>query len=49
MPYLAQAGEENREAFLADYLERIEKAHPKMADGRVLLRFPRIFMVAVKG
>jgi trans-aconitate 2-methyltransferase len=49
MPYLAQAGEDNREAFLADYLERIEKAHPKMADGRVLLRFPRIFMVAVKG
>jgi len=48
MPYLAQAGEEHREAFLADYLARIEKAHPKMADGRVLLRFPRIFMVAVK-
>ena len=43
-----QAGEEHREAFLADYLSRIEKAHPKMADGRVLLRFPRIFMVAVK-
>jgi trans-aconitate 2-methyltransferase len=48
MPYLAQAGEEHREAFLADYLARIERAHPKMADGRVLLRFPRIFMVAVK-
>ncbi|MGV2099721.1 trans-aconitate 2-methyltransferase [Rhizobium sp. 21-4511-3d] len=48
MPYLAQAGEEHREAFLADYLARIEKAHPKMVDGRVLLRFPRIFMVAVK-
>jgi trans-aconitate 2-methyltransferase len=48
MPYLAQAGDEHREAFLADYLARIEKAHPKMADGRVLLRFPRIFMVAVK-
>jgi trans-aconitate 2-methyltransferase len=48
MPYLANAGEEHREAFLADYLSRVEKAYPKMADGRVLLRFPRLFMVAVK-
>ncbi|NLS02752.1 trans-aconitate 2-methyltransferase [Rhizobium sp. P32RR-XVIII] len=48
MPYLATAGEEHREAFLADYLSRVEKAYPKMADGRVLLRFPRLFMVAVK-
>ncbi|EJT07017.1 trans-aconitate 2-methyltransferase [Rhizobium sp. CCGE 510] len=49
MPYLAHAGEKHREAFLADYLARVEKAYPKMSDGRVLLRFPRIFMVAVKG
>jgi trans-aconitate 2-methyltransferase len=49
MPYLANAGEEHREAFIADYLARIEKAYPAMADGRVLLRFPRLFMVAVKG
>ncbi|PDS75193.1 trans-aconitate 2-methyltransferase [Rhizobium sp. L43] len=49
MPYLAQAGEEYREAFLADYLKRVEQAYPRMSDGRVLLRFPRIFMVAVKG
>ncbi|EJL57711.1 trans-aconitate methyltransferase [Rhizobium sp. CF122] len=48
-PYLDHAGEEHREAFLADYLGRVEKAYPKMSDGRVLLRFPRIFMVAVKG
>jgi len=49
MPYLAQAGEQYREAFLADYLGRVARAYPKMSDGRVLLRFPRIFMVAVKG
>ncbi|WFU88209.1 trans-aconitate 2-methyltransferase [Rhizobium sp. CC1099] len=49
MPYLAAAGQEHREAFLADYLGRVEKAYPKMADGRVLLGFPRIFLVAVKG
>jgi trans-aconitate 2-methyltransferase len=48
-PYLDHAGEEHREAFLADYLGRVEKAYPKMSDGRRLLRFPRIFMVAVKG
>ncbi len=47
-PYLDHAGEENREAYLADYLARVEKAYPEMSDGRVLLRFPRIFMVAVK-
>ncbi|EPE99288.1 trans-aconitate 2-methyltransferase [Rhizobium grahamii] len=48
-PYLDHAGEDHRGAFLADYLGRIERAYPKMSDGRVLLRFPRIFMVAVKG
>lgn len=48
MPYLARVGEQYREAFLADYLGRVEKAYPQMSDGRVLLRFPRIFMVAVK-
>ncbi len=48
-PYLDHAGDQHREAFLADYLGRVEKAYPKMSDGRVLLRFPRIFMVAVKG
>ena len=48
-PYLDHAGDQHREAFLADYLARVEKAYPEMSDGRVLLRFPRIFVVAVKG
>jgi trans-aconitate 2-methyltransferase len=47
-PYLDHAGEAHREAFLSDYLARVERAYPVMADGRVLLRFPRLFMVAVK-
>ncbi|UHS55922.1 trans-aconitate 2-methyltransferase [Agrobacterium vaccinii] len=47
-PYLNAAGEEHREAFLADYLARIDAAYPSMADGRRLLRFPRLFIVAVK-
>ncbi len=47
-PYLDHAGAEHRDAFLADYLARVKKAYPEMSDGRVLLRFPRLFMVAVK-
>jgi trans-aconitate 2-methyltransferase len=47
-PYLDAAGAQNREAFLSDYTARIAKAYPPMADGRVLLRFPRLFLVAVK-
>lgn len=48
-PYLDHAGPEHREAFTADYLERVRKAYPPLADGKVLLHFPRIFIVAVKG
>lgn len=47
-PYLDNAGEAHRDAFLADYLERVRQAYPTLADGKVLLRFPRLFMVAVK-
>ncbi|CAN5873351.1 trans-aconitate 2-methyltransferase [soil metagenome] len=38
------AGE--RAAFLAEYESRIAKAYPPRADGRLLLGFPRMFMVA---
>jgi trans-aconitate 2-methyltransferase len=47
-PYLDRAGSEHAETFAADYLARIAKAYPPMADGRVLLRFPRIFIIAVR-
>ncbi|WP_313618344.1 trans-aconitate 2-methyltransferase [Agrobacterium sp.] len=47
-PYLNAAGTDHQEAFLADYTARIAKAYAPMSDGRVLLRFPRIFIVAVK-
>ncbi len=47
-PYLDAAGPQNREAFVADYTARIAAAYPPMADGRVLLHFPRLFLVAVK-
>ena len=47
-PFLDHAGAQHRDGFLADYLARIAKAYAPMADGRMLLRFPRLFVVAVR-
>ncbi|TCK28799.1 trans-aconitate 2-methyltransferase [Ancylobacter aquaticus] len=46
--YLAPLDETERAAFLADYTARLEQAYPVRVDGRVLLRFPRRFIVAVR-
>ncbi|KQW31240.1 trans-aconitate methyltransferase [Rhizobium sp. Root274] len=48
-PYLAAVAPDAREAFRDAYLKRIDAAYPPMADGRRLLAFPRLFVVAVKG
>lgn len=37
-----------REVFLTDYTARIGKAYPARYDGKVLLRFPRLFIVAAR-
>ena len=47
-PYLDALPEDRRAAYLAAYAEKIRKAYPAMNDGRVLLRFPRLFVVATK-
>ena len=47
-PYLEVAGPEHAEAFTCAFQDRIAEAYPPMADGRVLFRFPRLFIVAVK-
>ena len=46
--YLDPIPAEHHEAFLADYERRIAAAYPPLADGRLLLRFPRLFVIAVK-
>lgn len=45
-PYLAPLTEAMQLAFLQNYLAIIEKAYPARTDGRRLLAFPRLFIVA---
>jgi trans-aconitate 2-methyltransferase len=47
-PFLDAIDTNQRSAFLADYTKQIAKTYPACFDGKVLLRFPRLFIVAVK-
>jgi trans-aconitate 2-methyltransferase len=47
-PYVDPLSPEEKEGFLSEYLKRLEKAYPSTYDGRVLLPYPRLFVVAVK-
>ncbi|TMJ31350.1 MAG: trans-aconitate 2-methyltransferase [Alphaproteobacteria bacterium] len=47
-PFLSALDPSMREDFLAAYLARIAQQYPHRYDGRVLLKFPRLFIVAAR-
>jgi trans-aconitate 2-methyltransferase len=47
-PYLSALDAAAREQFLAAYTAKIAAAYKPRVDGKVLLRFPRLFIVAVR-
>jgi trans-aconitate 2-methyltransferase len=47
-PYIDPLTADERQAYLSEYRQRIARAYPLAADGKVLLRFPRLFIVSVK-
>lgn len=47
-PWLDRLEEKDRPAYLKAYTDLVRRAYPPLVDGRVLLRFPRFFLVATK-
>jgi trans-aconitate 2-methyltransferase len=47
-PYLQKLDQAAQQAFLDIYLHAISQAYPLLADGTVLLPFPRLFIVATR-
>ena len=48
IPFLSPLTEEERTQYLQQYLAAVEEAYPALADGSVLLPFPRLFIVATR-
>ena len=48
-PYLEPLDADEKAEFLARFAAAMARAYPALADGGVLLPFPRLFMVAVRG
>lgn len=47
-PFIDPLSDAEREAYLKEYLARLKKAYPSQHDGKVLLPYPRLFVVATK-
>ena len=47
-PFLSPLNSADREKFLAAYSQKIAAAYKPRVDGKVLLKFPRLFIVAVR-
>jgi trans-aconitate 2-methyltransferase len=47
-PFLSPLDDDMRRGFAADFGARIAKAYSMRFDGKVLLRFPRLFIIAVR-
>jgi trans-aconitate 2-methyltransferase len=45
-PFVAKLDEQQRAGYLAEYQRRIAQAYPVRADGKLLLAFPRLFIIA---
>jgi len=45
-PYMEQLLDEEKEAFEKDILEEVKKTYPVQSDGKIIFRFPRLFMLA---
>jgi trans-aconitate 2-methyltransferase len=47
-PFVDPLSGEERASFLAEYLRRLQSLYPVSKNGKVLFRFPRLFVVAVR-
>jgi trans-aconitate 2-methyltransferase len=47
-PFLAPLDATMRGTFTTKYSDEIMRVYPACADGRVMLKFPRLFIVAVR-
>ena len=47
-PFLAPLKSAMRETFIAKYIKEITLAYPTRCDGKVMLKFPRLFILAVR-